>query len=173
MKTSWICYNGRERGTFRGSARIFNVDALLVAKNVELLEWPWKRECPSDATFIYLAVQNPNAREVIKWARDHGFPWGRRTCAMAALRNDLDLLKWLREPEQQCPWDGSISRLDTRGFVATTSCMSGTSTRDAPRGKENAWGCRFGKKIKPFDFKRSRSTTFLSEVAMKVLYPSR
>ena len=42
--------------------------------------------------------------EVLRWLREHGYPWGASTCD-AASRGHLDVLKWLRE--QGCPWSES------------------------------------------------------------------
>jgi len=41
--------------------------------------------------------------QVIKWARDNGFPWDEHTCSIAAFKGHLDVLKWCRKNE--CHWD--------------------------------------------------------------------
>lgn len=88
-------------------ATTFNNAALCGSQ--ELLEWLWNEQCPWDNNDITMyAVHNPRAREVMQWLRDYGYQWHLGllgTCASAALRGNLGLLQWLREPEQQCPWD--------------------------------------------------------------------
>ncbi len=37
------------------------------------------------------------------WARENGCPWDELTCANAASKGHLEILKWARE--NGCPWD--------------------------------------------------------------------
>ena len=41
--------------------------------------------------------------EVLKWARENGCPWDKRTCEFAAYYGHLEVLKWAREND--CPWN--------------------------------------------------------------------
>jgi hypothetical protein len=40
---------------------------------------------------------------VLRWAREHDYPWDEETCAYAARGRQLEVLKWAREGH--CPWD--------------------------------------------------------------------
>jgi len=40
---------------------------------------------------------------VLRWAREHDFPWGAESCARAAINGHPRVLTWARE--HNCPWD--------------------------------------------------------------------
>ena len=63
--------------------------------SVEMLAWAKaKATCNSIVHGGHLAV--------LKWAREHGCPWG-HVCAYAAAGGHLKMLQWARE--HHCPWD--------------------------------------------------------------------
>ena len=39
----------------------------------------------------------------MKWAHENGCPWDEETCAAAAERGHLEVLRWARQ--NGCPWD--------------------------------------------------------------------
>ena len=41
--------------------------------------------------------------EVLKWARQNGYPWNSDTCIYAAYNGHFEILKWARL--NGCPWD--------------------------------------------------------------------
>jgi len=41
----------------------------------------------------------------LQQARAAGHPWGQDTCASAAYRGHLEVLKWLRAQDPPCPWN--------------------------------------------------------------------
>ena len=51
--------------------------------------------------------------EVLKWVRQNGCPWNKRTCAYAALGGNLEVLKWARQ--NGCPWDNLTCENAARG----------------------------------------------------------
>ena len=51
--------------------------------------------------------------EVLRWARQHGCPWGFGTCEAAAMGGHLEVLKWARE--RGCPWGRGTRQAAARG----------------------------------------------------------
>lgn len=43
--------------------------------------------------------------DVLEWAHQERYPWGKKTCAAAARKGRLSILKWLRCQDPPCPWD--------------------------------------------------------------------
>lgn len=52
------------------------------------------------------------ARQVLKWCRENGCPWGGGTCANAAEGGHFEVLKWCRE--NGCPWTEATCTLAAR-----------------------------------------------------------
>ena len=46
---------------------------------------------------------------ILKWAREHGCPWGSDTCSSAARNGHLSCLQWARQ--NGCPWDRRVCLL--------------------------------------------------------------
>ena len=58
--------------------------------------------CLWNLTKTCAAIARRGHLEVLKWARQNGFPWGSSTCYKAALGGHLEVLKWARAKD--CPW---------------------------------------------------------------------
>ena len=54
-----------------------------------------------DEGVMELAARGGN-RELAKWLRGEGIPWGRTTCAIAVDHGHVETLRWVRE--NGCPW---------------------------------------------------------------------
>ena len=120
--------------------------AAVTCTTLELLDWLWERQCPSDFTLIVHAAGNSRGigREAITWARDHGMPWDEGVCSRVALDGNLELLKWLREPEQQCPWDSftlyyarMLGHDELYEWAATNGCPQEEESDDDDDDDEN------------------------------------
>jgi hypothetical protein len=78
--------------------------------HLELLKWARQNGFPWDSDTCDNAAEGGHL-ELIKWARENGCPWDSGTCAEAALGGQLEVLKWARE--NGCPWDS-----DTCAYAA-------------------------------------------------------
>ena len=81
------------------------------------------------------------------------FPWDERTCANAALRGHLDILKWARE--NGCPWDdltctyaAAGGHLDILKWALENSCPYGSERiRKSRHSHILEWFCSYERKI--------------------------
>mmetsp|Transcript_7552 Transcript_7552/g.21460 ORF Transcript_7552/g.21460 Transcript_7552/m.21460 type:complete len:220 (+) Transcript_7552:298-957(+) len=76
-----------------------------VAMSVGRAEWSLRRFGVAMQVKICLLAAAAGSLEVLRWARESGYPWFSRTCEMAAKRGHLDCLRFARE--NGCPWDNS------------------------------------------------------------------
>ncbi|KAL6079296.1 Ankyrin repeat domain containing protein [Balamuthia mandrillaris] len=67
-----------------------------------VLKWAREHDFPWDAKTCANAAKQGNF-ELLQWAREHGCPWGEGTCSGAAFCGHLEMLQWARE--NGCPWD--------------------------------------------------------------------
>ena len=63
--------------------------------HLEALQWARAHGCPWDRWTCANAASNGHL-EVLQWARAHGCPWDERTCRCAAKNGHLDVLEWAR-----------------------------------------------------------------------------
>ena len=70
--------------------------------HLDILKWAHEHGCPWGEETCSWAARNGHL-EILKWAREHDCPWDWDTCSGAALNGHLEVLKWARE--HGCPWD--------------------------------------------------------------------
>lgn len=73
--------------------------------NLRILEWLESKGHIQKDTWLCAEAALGGHIHVIAWARKRGYPWDKMACQNAAYENHFDLLKWLRRPEDPCPWD--------------------------------------------------------------------
>lgn len=73
--------------------------------NLLVLEWFKKVECPMSLEIFVSAVQNKhsNVLSVLEWLRKNNCPWGEQVFAIAAQYANLNVLEWLLK--NGCPWN--------------------------------------------------------------------
>ena len=74
--------------------------------------------CPYDSSAVFYMAALKGDLDLLKWVREKGGSWNPKICASAAAGGQLEALKWLRE--NGCSWDhttcGSAAGGDTLRF---------------------------------------------------------
>jgi len=78
---------------------------------------------------------------VLKWARQHGCPWDKSTCRVAASEGHLEVLRWAREHD--CPWDetrmceiaAAGGHLEVMEWARAQGCPWGVTLRSLAYGE--------------------------------------
>ena len=76
--------------------------------NLEVLRWAREHGCPWGVDTCAGAAGGGHL-EVLQWAREHGCRWDVMTCACAAESGQMEVLRWAREHD--CPWDDETNLL--------------------------------------------------------------
>ena len=74
--------------------------------HLEVLQWARAHGCPWDKWTCAYAAEGGHL-EVLQWARANGCPWDNRTCIAAAENGHLEVLKWARA--EGCPCWGTLT----------------------------------------------------------------
>ena len=76
--------------------------------------------------------------DILKWCRKHGCPWTKKTCANAAEVGSLDILQWCRQQDPPCPWNKkTCSRAAEKGRLDILKWCR----QQVPPCPWNKWSC--------------------------------
>jgi hypothetical protein len=110
------------------------------ASRIPLLEWALVNGCPKTSKMSCYVIICDRVKDGkipcygnldgLKWLKEHGFKFGKETCAIAAAGGFLPMLKWLREEENckwdfyTCLWSAQNGQLETFEYAYENGCDS-------------------------------------------------